>query len=109
MHRWRRTGLQSRCVGEFDSLRLTECVRGIYDRMAPRFDSKIGFWEKVLFRGGREWACAQAKGDVLEIAVGTGRNLGLYPPDGVGSEWPSCEFPRISAPAIVSAAISCTA
>lgn len=59
----------------------TERVRGIYDRMAPRFDRKIGFWEKALFRGGREWVCAQAKGDVLEIAVGTGRNFGLYPPD----------------------------
>lgn len=48
----------------------TERVRGIYDRMAPRFDRKIGFWEKVLFGGGREWVCTQAGGDVLEIAVG---------------------------------------
>ena len=59
----------------------TDRVRDIYDRLAPRFDRRIGFWEKVLFRGGREWVCAQATGDVLEIAVGTGRNFGFYPMD----------------------------
>jgi ubiquinone/menaquinone biosynthesis C-methylase UbiE len=35
----------------------------------------------VLFAGGREWVCSQARGEVLEIAVGTGRNLDYYPPD----------------------------
>ncbi|MGH2726523.1 MAG: class I SAM-dependent methyltransferase, partial [Actinomycetota bacterium] len=59
----------------------TERVRGIYDKLAPRFDRKISFWEKVLFGGGREWVCSQAKGDTLEIAVGTGRNFALYPTD----------------------------
>lgn len=59
----------------------SERVRGTYDRLAPRFDRKMGFWEKVLFGGGRDWVCAQAKGDVLEIAVGTGRNFRFYPPD----------------------------
>ncbi|MGH2725788.1 MAG: class I SAM-dependent methyltransferase [Actinomycetota bacterium] len=59
----------------------TERVRGIYDRLAPRFDRRIGFWERILFAGGREWVCGQAKGDVLEIAVGTGRNFAFYPPD----------------------------
>jgi ubiquinone/menaquinone biosynthesis C-methylase UbiE len=33
----------------------------------------------VLFADGRQWACSQARGDVLEIAVGTGRNLKHYP------------------------------
>jgi len=37
------------------------------------------FFDRVLFAGGREWVCSQAQGDVLEIAVGTGRNLGHYP------------------------------
>jgi hypothetical protein len=34
-----------------------------------------GFFERVLFQGGREWVCSQAEGEVLEIAIGTGRNL----------------------------------
>ncbi|MGH2725428.1 MAG: class I SAM-dependent methyltransferase [Actinomycetota bacterium] len=59
----------------------TERVRGIYDKLAPRFDRRISFWEKVLFAGGREWVCSQAKGDTLEIAVGTGRNFPFYATD----------------------------
>jgi ubiquinone/menaquinone biosynthesis C-methylase UbiE len=39
----------------------------------------MGFFERVLFQGGREWVCSQAEGDVLEIAVGTGRNFSYYP------------------------------
>jgi ubiquinone/menaquinone biosynthesis C-methylase UbiE len=35
----------------------------------------------VLFGAGREWACSRARGEVLEIAVGTGRNLPFYPAD----------------------------
>jgi ubiquinone/menaquinone biosynthesis C-methylase UbiE len=31
--------------------------------------------------GGREWACTGARGDTLEIGVGTGLNLALYPRD----------------------------
>jgi ubiquinone/menaquinone biosynthesis C-methylase UbiE len=59
----------------------TERVRGLWDKAAPRFDRMMGFWEKVLFAGGREWACSRASGDVLEIAVGSGRNLPYYPRD----------------------------
>jgi ubiquinone/menaquinone biosynthesis C-methylase UbiE len=59
----------------------TERVRGLWDKAAPRFDRMMGFWEKVLFAGGREWACSRAKGDVLELAVGSGRNLPYYPRD----------------------------
>ncbi|MGH2726804.1 MAG: class I SAM-dependent methyltransferase [Actinomycetota bacterium] len=64
-------------------------VRRIYDKMAPRFDRKIRFWERTLFAGGREWACSQATGDVLEIATGTGRNLPFYSSDVrlTGIEW----------------------
>jgi hypothetical protein len=39
----------------------------------------MGFFERVLFQGGREWVCSQAEGEVLELAVGTGRNFPYYP------------------------------
>ena len=57
----------------------TERVRRIWDKLAPRYDRDIKFFEKVLFSGGREWACSQASGVVLEIGAGTGRNLEYYP------------------------------
>lgn len=60
----------------------TERVRRVQDKEAPRYDRQMGFFERVLFGGGREWACSQVRGDVLEIAIGTGRNLPYYP-DGV--------------------------
>jgi len=56
-------------------------VRGIYDAMAPRYDRMIAVAEWLLFRDGRQWACAIATGRVLEVAVGTGRNLACYPAD----------------------------
>jgi len=37
--------------------------------------------ERLLFAGGREWVCSQAHGEVLEVALGTGRNLPFYGPD----------------------------
>ena len=42
----------------------------------------MAFFERILFPGARQWACSQAEGAVLEIAVGTGRNLPYYP-DGI--------------------------
>ena len=59
----------------------TERVRRQYDRTAGRYDDLIGFAEKVLFGGGREWVCSRAHGEVLEIAAGTGRNLPFYGDD----------------------------
>jgi ubiquinone/menaquinone biosynthesis C-methylase UbiE len=57
----------------------TERVRKIQDKAAPKYDRTMSRWERVLFGGGREWVCSQARGDVLEIAIGTGRNLPHYP------------------------------
>ncbi len=59
----------------------TTRVRRLYDELAGRYDRVIGLPEKALFGGGREWVCSRARGDVLEIAVGTCRNLSFYPPD----------------------------
>jgi ubiquinone/menaquinone biosynthesis C-methylase UbiE len=56
----------------------TERTRRYYDRDATKYDARIGFFERVLFGGGREWVCSQTEGDVLEIALGTGRNLPHY-------------------------------
>jgi ubiquinone/menaquinone biosynthesis C-methylase UbiE len=41
----------------------------------------MGLCEKLLFGDGRAWVCSRAIGDVLEVAVGTGRNFALYPAD----------------------------
>jgi ubiquinone/menaquinone biosynthesis C-methylase UbiE len=57
----------------------TERVRAVQDKTAPRYDRQMSFFDRVLFADGREWACSQARGDVLEIAVGTGHNLAHYP------------------------------
>jgi ubiquinone/menaquinone biosynthesis C-methylase UbiE len=59
----------------------TERVRHIQDKEAPRYDRQMGFFDRILFAGGREWACSQANGEVLELAAGTGRNLPYYPAD----------------------------
>ena len=61
--------------------RETERVRAIYERMAGGYDRMIATWERLLFEDGREWVCSQARGSVLEIGVGTGRNLEMYPND----------------------------
>ena len=57
----------------------TERLKRIYEKQAPRYDRSIAFWEKVLFGDGRQWVCSRAQGEVLEVAIGTGRNLTFYP------------------------------
>lgn len=59
--------------------RETERVRRIWEKIARDYDPRMSFVERLLFAGGREWVCSQAEGHVLEIAVGTGRNLPFYP------------------------------
>lgn len=50
-----------------------------YEARAARYDALVRIPERLLFSDGREWVCSQARGDVLELAIGTGRNLPLYP------------------------------
>ena len=59
----------------------TERVRRRYDKFARTYDRQVGFFERVLLPGGREWVCSRASGETLEIAIGTGRNLFFYPPN----------------------------
>jgi ubiquinone/menaquinone biosynthesis C-methylase UbiE len=59
----------------------TALARRAWDRAAPSYDKQIAFFERIWFRGGREWLGARARGRVLEVAVGTGRDLPHYPTD----------------------------
>lgn len=59
----------------------TSRVRDIYERFAPGYDRAMGFSERLLFGDGRRWVCSRARGEVLEIAAGTGRNLSYYSGD----------------------------
>lgn len=45
------------------------------------YDREMRMWDRILFGDSREWACSQASGNTLEVAVGTGLNLPLYPAD----------------------------
>jgi ubiquinone/menaquinone biosynthesis C-methylase UbiE len=58
----------------------TARVRRLYDRQAPRYDRMIAAVERLLLGDGRQWVSGRAGGEVLEVAVGTGRNLAWYPP-----------------------------
>ncbi len=55
-----------------------EKIEKIYNKMARHYDRQMGFCERLMFRGSRDWAVSNAQGTVIELAVGTGLNLPLY-------------------------------
>lgn len=56
--------------------------RRAWDKQADQYDKRIGWFERrVLGEDNRAWACRRARGDVLEVAIGTGLNLASYAPD----------------------------
>jgi len=57
----------------------TAKARRAWDRAAPSYDKQIALFERTWFGGGREWLGTRAQGRVLEVAVGTGRDLPFYP------------------------------
>jgi ubiquinone/menaquinone biosynthesis C-methylase UbiE len=50
----------------------------VWDKTAPTYDKQIALFEKIWFSGGRQWLGQRAHGRVLEVAIGTGRNLPHY-------------------------------
>ncbi|MGH3352962.1 MAG: class I SAM-dependent methyltransferase [Nocardioides sp.] len=55
-------------------------ARRQYDAYAADYDRETGWYERIMLGDGRAWVGRQARGSVLEVAVGTGRNLPYYPP-----------------------------
>lgn len=53
--------------------------RRYWDKHSRTYDREMGFFDRVLFGDYRQWVCSRASGQVLEVAVGTGLNLPLYP------------------------------
>ena len=53
-------------------------VRAYYERTASQYDASMRFTERLLLGDARQWAAALARGAVLEVGVGTGRNLPFY-------------------------------
>src|SRR3954451_17684848 len=56
----------------------SERQRRVWDKVAPAYDRQMDFVERLLGRGDREWIGERATGRVLEVAIGTGRNLPFY-------------------------------
>jgi len=66
-----------------------ERLRRYWDKHARSYDKQMGFFDRHVFGGSREWVCSRATGHVLEVAIGTALNLAHYP-DQVqltGLEW----------------------
>ena len=53
--------------------------RRYWDKESVSYDKQIQFFERLLALDDRAWVCSQATGDTLEVGIGTGLNLPLYP------------------------------
>jgi hypothetical protein len=58
-----------------------ERLRRYWDKHSGSYAKQMGFFDRHLFSGSRDWVCSRATGHVLEvaIAIGTGLNFGHYP------------------------------
>jgi ubiquinone/menaquinone biosynthesis C-methylase UbiE len=52
-----------------------------WNKQSRSYDKQMRFFDRHVFGDSRNWACGQATGNVLEVAVGTGLNLDAYPDD----------------------------
>jgi ubiquinone/menaquinone biosynthesis C-methylase UbiE len=53
--------------------------RRYWDKESAAYDKQMQFFERLLAPDSRAWVCSQAIGDTLEVGIGTGLNLPLYP------------------------------
>jgi ubiquinone/menaquinone biosynthesis C-methylase UbiE len=60
---------------------VTSRVARVYDRIAPLYDWYEAPMDRMGGQERRTWLIGGAHGRVLEVGVGTGRNLALYPED----------------------------
>jgi ubiquinone/menaquinone biosynthesis C-methylase UbiE len=58
-----------------------ERVRHFYGRAARDYDGWMDLFDRLFIGDGRARVCARASGRTLEVGVGTGRNIPLYPSD----------------------------
>ncbi|RPF21263.1 class I SAM-dependent methyltransferase [Myceligenerans xiligouense] len=55
--------------------RTTSRQRRLWERAAPGYDRSMVWFERNLLRDGRGWLGERTRGNVLLVAVGTGRDL----------------------------------
>ena len=69
--------------------RSTRALVGYWDRQAPSYDTKMTGIERRIFPHSRQWVCSRARGETLEVGIGTGANLVHYPDEVVltGIDW----------------------
>lgn len=74
-------------ISEIVDLEYEKCIlpprdlSSFYDKLADEYDKDVGTEEAMSFmKSKRKWVMSHCKGDVLEVASGTGRNIDYIDP-----------------------------